>query len=183
MLKKRDLHDAHVLFPLLNDDAVKPYVREKSETIEEYYFFLNKMILQEESQELISRTILDEWEMPIGAITLYDIQDGKGFLATWLGKPYFGKGYNQYAKDLFLRELFLEKDIEVVFLKVNQNNARSLRAMQKIEYAVHANEHFPKILEQINEGPKLYELFAIYKDAFIFHMHEQDQVEYDEMEA
>ncbi len=101
MLKKRDLHDAQILFPLLSDEAVKPYVREKAESIEEYYFFLNKMMNQEENGELISRTILDEWDMPIGAITLYDVQDQMGFLATWLGKPYFGKGYNQYAKDLF----------------------------------------------------------------------------------
>lgn len=132
MLKKRDLHDAPILFPLLNDQAVKPYVREKAETIEEYYFFLNKMMIQEENGELISRTIVDEWDAPIGAITLYDIQDQMGFLATWIGKPYFGKGYNQYAKDLFLRELFLEKDIEVVFLKVNKVNERSLNAKKKL---------------------------------------------------
>ncbi|MGP4071696.1 GNAT family N-acetyltransferase [Piscibacillus sp. B03] len=183
MLKRRDLHDAPILFPLLSDHAVKPYVREKAETIEEYYFFLNKMTNQEENGELISRTILDEWDVPIGAITLYDIQEQKGFLATWLGKPYFGKGYNQYAKDLFLRELFLEKNIEVVFLKVNRLNERSLNAMKKIEYAVQANEHYPAIYEQINQGPKEYELFAIYKDAFIFHLHEQEQVSYDELEA
>ncbi|SEQ48871.1 GNAT family N-acetyltransferase [Piscibacillus halophilus] len=183
MLKKRDLHDAPILFPLLNDLAVKPYVREKAETIEEYYFFLNKMMIQEENGELISRTIVDEWDAPIGAITLYDTQDQMGFLATWIGKPYFGKGYNQYAKDLFLRELFLEKDIEIVFLKVNKVNERSLNAMKKIEYAVHASEHYPAIHEQINRGSKKYELFAIYKDAFIFHLHEQEQDTYGELEA
>ncbi|RPF50552.1 GNAT family N-acetyltransferase [Aquisalibacillus elongatus] len=183
MLKKRELHDASVLFPLLNHDAVKPYVREKADTIEEYYFFLNKMQIQEESGELISRTILDEWDTPIGAITLYDIQEKKGFLATWLGQTYFGKGYNQYAKDLFLRELFIEKDIEVVFLKVNKRNARSLHAMKKIGYAVNANDHYPAIYQQINQGPNHYELFAIYKDAFSFHLYETSSTFEDEMEA
>lgn len=184
MLKKRDLHDAPILFPLVNDEAVKPYVRERADTIEEYYFLINKMIKDEEEGLLISRTILDQWENPIGAITLYDIHEGKGFLATWLGKPYFGKGYNQYAKEAFLWELFTEKDIEVVFLKVNQVNVRSLKAMEKLSYAVNVTETYPYIVEQINTAEKQYELFAIYKDAFTIYIHEQEQTAMaEEMEA
>ncbi|MGM8216299.1 GNAT family N-acetyltransferase [Bacillaceae bacterium W0354] len=184
MLKRRELQDAPVLFPLVTDEAVKPYVREKVDSIEEYYFFLNKMINDEEKGQLISRTIMDDWENPIGAITLYDIQDGKGFLATWLGKPYFGKGYNQFAKEAFLWELFTEKDIEVVFLKVNKVNARSLKAMEKLPYAVNATEIYPFIVEQINTEEKQYELFAIYKDAFTIYMYEQEQQAIvEEMEA
>src|SRR5690625_1144794 len=183
MLKKRDLQDASILFSLLEDDAVKPYVREKADSVEEYYFALNKMIHDEEDGELISRTILDDWEQPIGAITLYDIQDGKGFLATWIGKPYFGKGYNQFAKETFLTELFTEKEIDIVFLKVNQLNIRSLKAMEKLSYAVNVTETFPSIVEQINTNERKYELFAIYKDAFTIYAYEQDQALREELEA
>ncbi|WP_027964177.1 GNAT family N-acetyltransferase [Halalkalibacillus halophilus] len=183
MLKRRDVHDVPTLFPLLDDEAVKPYVRERVESLEAYYFFINKMNQQEENGELISRTILDEWELPIGAITLYDITEGKGFLATWLGKPYFGKGYNQYAKELFLWELFMEQEIEVVFLKVNQQNLRSYKAMQKLSYATLANETYPAVYEQVNQSEKKYHLFAIYKEAFMFYMHEQQQEEIGELEA
>ncbi|MGQ0518443.1 hypothetical protein ACT453_54415, partial [Bacillus sp. D-CC] len=59
-----------------------------------------------ERGELISRTILDEWGNPIGTITLFDVQEKAGFLGTWLGKPYHGKGYNKLAKDSFFSELF-----------------------------------------------------------------------------
>lgn len=91
MLKKRDLQDAHILFPLLNDRAVKPYVREKADSLEAYYFLMNRFAQQEDNGELISRTIMDDWGSPIGAITLYDIEDRAGFLATWLGKPFSEK--------------------------------------------------------------------------------------------
>jgi RimJ/RimL family protein N-acetyltransferase len=33
--------------------------------------------------------------------TLFDVQEKAGFLGTWLGKPYHGKGYNKLAKDSF----------------------------------------------------------------------------------
>ncbi|MET3683115.1 RimJ/RimL family protein N-acetyltransferase [Alkalibacillus flavidus] len=183
MLKKRDLHDVPTLFPLLDDAAVKPFVREVANSAEEYYFFINQMNQREENGELISRTIVDEFESPVGAITLYDIDDHKGFLATWLGKPYFGLGYNQYAKELFLSELFSQHDIEVVFLKVNRVNKRSLRAVHKLGYAVEANDTYPHIFEQINAGVKDYDLFAIYKDAFMFSMYDQEQADVDELEA
>lgn len=61
MLKKRDLQDAHILFPLLNDRAVKPYVREKADSLEAYYFLMNRFAQQEDNGELISRTIMDDW--------------------------------------------------------------------------------------------------------------------------
>ncbi|MFH4333830.1 GNAT family N-acetyltransferase, partial [Acinetobacter baumannii] len=72
----------------------------------------------EERGELISRTILDEWGNPIGTITLFDVQEKAGFLGTWLGKPYHGKGYNKLAKDSFFSELFYELDIETIFMRI-----------------------------------------------------------------
>ncbi|MFB9974257.1 GNAT family N-acetyltransferase [Allobacillus sp. SKP2-8] len=183
MLKKRDLQDAHILFPLLNDRAVKPYVREKADSLEAYYFLMNRLAQQEDNGELISRTIMDDWGSPIGAITLYDIENRSGFLATWLGKSFFGKGYNQYAKEQFLYELFVEHDIDLVFLKVNQLNARSIAAMNKIPYAVIANDTFPHVYEKLNQGNKRYKLFAIHKEAYLLFMNEREQLIADELEA
>ena len=31
-------------------------------------------------------------------LLLFDVQEKAGFLGTWLGKPYHGKGYNKYGK-------------------------------------------------------------------------------------
>ena len=106
MLKTRDLNDVPALFELLLDPKVYPYVREKADTLDEYYFVTKQTIEAEKRGELISRTILDEYEKPIGTINLFDICHNYGFLATWLGRPYFGKGYNQIAKEQFFNELF-----------------------------------------------------------------------------
>ncbi|MBL1704139.1 N-acetyltransferase, partial [Klebsiella pneumoniae] len=38
MLKKRDLHDSHVLYELMVDPAVFPFVRQKAYSYEEYLF-------------------------------------------------------------------------------------------------------------------------------------------------
>ena len=122
MLKKRDLHEVPTLFELSSHPDVYPYIRHKAKTVDEFYFLTKQLIEAENNGELISRTILDEYEQPIGTINLYDIKDKSGFLATWVGRPYFGKGYNKLAKQLFLDELFFSLDIEKVFMKVRKAN-------------------------------------------------------------
>ncbi|SFT09765.1 hypothetical protein SAMN05428962_4367 [Paenibacillus sp. BC26] len=107
MLKKRDLHECHSLYNLMMDPAVFPYVRYKCQCYEEYLFVTKQLIGEEERGTCISRTILDEVGHPIGTIDLYDIVNQTGFLATWIGAPYFGQGYNQRAKEAFLTELGL----------------------------------------------------------------------------
>ncbi|MCY8225858.1 GNAT family N-acetyltransferase [Bacillus haynesii] len=158
MLKKRELTDCYALFELMIHPDVFPFVRNKAETIEEYMFHVKNMIEEEEQGKLISRTILDEWENPIGCISLYEIEDQKGFLGTWLGKPYHGKGFNQRAKDAFFCELFYEKQIEAVFMKIRKTNMRSLKAAEKLPYAVKTE------LDWI--GSDTFHLYEIPKDLY-----------------
>lgn len=113
------------------DPAVFPFVRQKAYSYEEYLFLTKQTIEAEERGELISRTILDEWGNPIGTITLFDVQEKAGFLGTWLGKPYHGKGYNKLAKDSFFSELFYELDIETIFMRIRKINIRSIKAARK----------------------------------------------------
>jgi len=166
MLKKRDLSDCPVLFDLMTHPDVYPFVRHKTKQYEEYLFITKQMIEAEERGELISRTILDEWSNPIGTITLYDISNNAGFLGTWLGKPYHGKGFNALAKQQFFEELFFTLNIETIFLRIRKNNVRSLKAALKMPYTLAANETRAALYEEINaEGP-IYDLFEISKDHF-----------------
>src|SRR5690625_6647824 len=151
MLKTRDLYEVPVLFELLLHPKVYPFVRDKADTIDEYYFLTKKTIEAEQRGELISRTILDEYEKPIGTINFYDIRNNYGILATWLGQPYFGKGYNQVAKEQFFNELFFEIGMEAIFLKIRKTNKRSIHAAQKLAYALQANSMFREIYDKINE--------------------------------
>ncbi|SEB16571.1 Protein N-acetyltransferase, RimJ/RimL family [Thalassobacillus cyri] len=169
MLKKRDLHDVPVLFELMSHPEVFPYVRHKAYSSDEFYFLTRQTIEAEEQGEIISRTIVDEWSQPIGTINLFDITDNKGFLATWIGQPYFGKGYNRPAKDAFFEELFFQLDIEAIFMKIRRDNPRSMKAALKLPYVSHANSDYPDIWKRINEKEDVYDLFAITKEQYLFH--------------
>ncbi|TXC85682.1 GNAT family N-acetyltransferase [Metabacillus litoralis] len=173
MLKKRDVHDSHALYDHMVHPDVFPFVRHKANSFEEYLFLTKQTVEAEERGELISRTILDEWGSPIGTISLFDIQDNAGFLGTWIGKPYHGKGYNKSAKDAFFHELFYELDIETIFLRIRKKNVRSTKAAEKLPYVVNANETRANLLEQINNGEDLFNLFEISKDLYTFYTYHQ----------
>ncbi|WLR42667.1 GNAT family protein [Bacillus carboniphilus] len=175
MIKKRDLHDCSSLFELITHHDVFPYVRHKVTSVEEYYFLTKQLIEQEEQGLVITRTIMDEWSSPIGSISLYDIQEQAGFLGTWLGKPYHGKGYNQLAKDAFFNELFFDLNIEKVFLKIRKENVRSMKACQKLPYVTFADDLYPQLMKQINNSERQYHLFKISKDMYSFYSNRHDQ--------
>ncbi|MDY0407548.1 GNAT family N-acetyltransferase [Virgibacillus soli] len=167
MLKKRDLHEVPALFELMSHPEVYPYVRHKAATSDEFYFITKQTMEAEEQGLLISRTILDENYAPIGTINLFDIENNGGFLATWIGQPYFGKGYNRYAKEQFFNEIFTETTIQTIFMKVRKTNIRSLKAVLKLPYASLGNAIFPEVYAQVNKAEELYDLFAITKDSYV----------------
>lgn len=172
MLKKRDLSECGVLFDLMQDPAVFPFVRQKAGTPEEFMFLIKQAIEAEENREMISRTITNEWGAPIGTITLFDIENGSGFLGTWIGRPYFGQGYNQKAKEAFFNELFLDKGIDTVFMKIRLTNIRSKKAAEKLSYAALANYEYPDVYNKINPGEVVYDLYAITKERFLTHQYQ-----------
>ncbi|WP_078551882.1 GNAT family N-acetyltransferase [Bacillus alkalicellulosilyticus] len=176
MLKKRELTDCHALYDLMIDPAVFPFVRQKAYSYDEFVFLTKQTIEAEERGELISRTILDEWGNPIGTINLFDIQHHSGFLGTWLGKPYFGKGYNSIAKDSFFDELFFEQNIQTVFMRIRNENVRSKKAAEKLPYCTFANEVRSDIYNQLNQNGKIYDLYQIEKDHYHLHFMRQEQL-------
>src|SRR5690625_5800181 len=74
MLKTRDLYEVPVLFELLLHPKVYPFVRDKADTIDEYYFLTKKTIEDEQSGEIISRTILVEYENMMCMINFFYIR-------------------------------------------------------------------------------------------------------------
>ena len=169
MLKKRELHDSHVLYELMTHPDVFPFVRQKATSYDEFLFITKQTIEAEDRGELISRTILDEWGTPIGTINLYDIENNAGFLGTWLGKEYHGKGYNNLAKDAFFQELFFEAGIDTVFMRIRKVNVRSIKAAEKLPYVIKANETRKSVYDQLNSTGNLYDLYEIPKDLYLLH--------------
>ena len=171
LLKKRDLHDVPVLFELASHPRVAPYIRHKAHTIDEFYFLTKQMIDDEAEGLVLSRTILDEYEQPIGTINLFDIDRNTGYLATWLGEPYFGKGYNRIAKELFLQEVFSTTLIEYIFIKIKKVNIRSKMAILKLPYVSDGHAFAPDLYQLINAESEQYDLFVATKDHFSTYQH------------
>ncbi|WP_409301163.1 GNAT family N-acetyltransferase [Peribacillus sp. SCS-155] len=174
MLKKRDFSDCHPLFDLMQHPDVFPFVRHKVHSYEEYVFITKQTMEAEEAGNLISRTITDEWGSPIGTISLFDIDNNAGFLGTWLGKPYHGKGYNIIAKEAFFKELFFELGIETVFLRIRKVNHRSIRAAEKLPYAIKSNESRQQIYAEMNSEGEIFDLYEIPKDLFTLYIMRKD---------
>ncbi|GGG14102.1 alanine acetyltransferase [Lysinibacillus alkalisoli] len=166
MLKKRELVECTELFELLSNPTVFPYVRQKATSADEYWFMTKQLMEEEAAGTAVSRTIIDDWNQVIGTISLFDIQEGAGFLGTWIGEPFQGKGYNQRAKHDFLSELFFELDFHTVFLRIRVENIKSQRAAMKLPYVVEANESHPTLLQQINANGNEFKLYQIPRDLF-----------------
>ncbi|WP_018662251.1 GNAT family N-acetyltransferase [Heyndrickxia acidiproducens] len=175
MLKKRDCswQECCTLYELMTHPDVFPFVRQKSYSQEEFMFMTKQTIEAEERGELVSRTILDEWGNPIGVISLFDIENNAGFLGTWLGKPYHGNGYNQPAKKAFFEELFYELMIETIYMKIRKENIRSIKAAEKLPYAVKANETRREIYNHLNRDGDIYDLYEISKDLYALQLMRQ----------
>lgn len=166
MLKHRDLLETNELYQLITHPTVYPYVRQKASSAEEYLFMTKQLIEEEQLGLTISRTIVDDYGQPIGTISLYDIQDGAGFLGTWIGVPFQGMGYNQSAKLEFLSELFFQYNIHTVFVRIRKGNEKSKRASLKLPYILEASETHEALFKEINKGEIKFDLFRIPKDLF-----------------
>jgi RimJ/RimL family protein N-acetyltransferase len=185
LLRKRDIHDSNALFELMSHPEVFPYVREKAQTIDEYMFVMKSLIDAEENGELISRVITDDYGRLAGTINLFDIQNKTGYLATWLGKPFHGQGYNKMAKELFFQELYENHQIENILIKIRKVNVRSIQAIKKFSYIEPANTLFEEEYNRINENGDLYDLYVVNKMKFLRYMNKNLDEELDEelMEA
>lgn len=84
------------------------------------------------------RTIIDESsDEPIGLITIGGFSEdyAVGHMGTWLGMPYWGKGYNRQAKDIMLTFAFGNlPPLQEVFLSPKVTNQRALQALHKVPY-------------------------------------------------
>lgn len=169
MLRKYNLtvEEHYVLFNEMSHPDVSPYVRNYVNDFNQYLTNVTHILAAEERGEMINRVIVNEWNRPIGMITLYDITEYGGFLATWLGKNYHGKGYNKIAKQLFLTEIFNETNIEVVYLKIRVNNYRSQRAALKLAYVAEATSDHNVIYSFINQNEVKYNLYTVTRNAYL----------------
>ncbi len=114
-----------------------------------------EFILGEERQSLqLSRVIINEKQELVGVITLkaIDRANKTAHIGTWIGYPYWGKGYNEAAKIEILKIAFLELQLEYVFAGATMQNKRSIAAQKKLPYmSLDVGREFPTELKLIEK--------------------------------
>ncbi|MEF7555760.1 GNAT family N-acetyltransferase [Bacillus thuringiensis] len=141
-----DLRYANVIFRLSSDSHVKNALGIKVEKIEDTKAFLLFAIEEERQKRSLSRMIVNEENEIIGLTTLKHINYEKkqSHIGSWLGYPYWGKGYNEAAKKEIFKIAFLDLQLTYVFTGAKTNNIRSLKAQEKLPYiSLHVENKFP----------------------------------------
>ncbi|QTD39728.1 GNAT family N-acetyltransferase [Sporosarcina sp. Te-1] len=140
--------------------------------------FIEFISQQEIEGKQYSRVILDEQENVVGVITLKELDpvNKTSHIGTWIGYPYWGKGFNEAAKRKILYTAFTELELDVVFAGAKKKNVRSQRAQEKLPYIkCHVEKEYPeehKNLEmQVREACILN---IIEKEAFLRWYHNKD---------
>lgn len=142
-----DLRYANVIFKLSSDPHVKNALGIQVEKIEDTKAFLLFAIEEEHQKKSLSRVVLNEENEIIGLTTLKHINYEKkqSHIGSWLGHPYWGKGYNEAAKKEIFKIAFLDLQLTYVFAGAKTNNIRSLKAQEKLPYiSLHVENKFPE---------------------------------------
>lgn len=103
-----DLCYTNVIFELSSDPHIKNALGITIENIEDTKAFLLFAIEEKRQKKSLSRMIVNEEDEIIGLTTLKHINNEKkqSHIGSWLGYPYWKKGYNEAAKKNFLKSLF-----------------------------------------------------------------------------
>ncbi|PET61283.1 GNAT family N-acetyltransferase [Bacillus sp. AFS001701] len=149
-LVKNDLKYAEQVFELSSDPGVKDVLGIKVDHIDDTIGFISYIVQKELEGKVINRIILNEQDEVVGITTLKHIDRGDGIchMGTWIGVPFWGKGYNEASKIEILKIAFNELKMDYVFAGAKESNTRSRRAQEKLAYmTIGVEKEFPN--EQI----------------------------------
>ncbi|MDA2383174.1 GNAT family N-acetyltransferase [Bacillus cereus] len=138
-----DLCYTNVIFELSSDPHIKNALGMTVENIEDTKTYLLFAIEEEHQNKSLSRMIVNEI---IGLTTLKHINNEKkqSHIGSWIGYPYWGKGYNEAAKKEIFKIAFLDLQLSYVFAGAKTNNIRSLKAQEKLPYiSLYVENKFP----------------------------------------
>lgn len=163
------------------DPAVKDTLGLTAEqvTVEGTREYINFILAAEEKGTFYSRVIFSENSELIGVTTLKEINLPKKttHIGSWLGKPFWGMGYNELAKVAILKTAFIDLDLDYVFAGAKKENVRSLKAQEKLPYmTLGVGQEFPLELEKLErETGTACVLNVVEKQKFLDWYHANDR--------
>ncbi|MFY0544545.1 GNAT family N-acetyltransferase [Brevibacillus sp. H7] len=156
-LQPHDLAYAERIYTLVTDPAVKEQLGVNDQSVEDTKHYIRFISEEEQEGKSISRVVFNENDELIGITTLMfiDREKRRCHIGSWLGKDYWGKGYNQQAKEAILRIAFLDLELDVVFAGAKQSNIRSQKAQEKLPYvSLNVEGEYPEEHEHLENRVK-----------------------------
>ncbi|RUL52131.1 GNAT family N-acetyltransferase [Lysinibacillus antri] len=156
-LLPHDQKYANRLYQLSSDPNVNEHLSFKDGSVEDTKWFINHIINEERDGRSISRVILNEENHIIGVTTLMDIDKEKCHcsIGSWIGKAFWGKGYNQKSKEEILKIAFGQLGVDLVFAGAHAANVRSQKAQEKLPYVtLHVETMYPEEHRKLEEKEK-----------------------------
>jgi [ribosomal protein S5]-alanine N-acetyltransferase len=178
-LRPHDLAYAERMFALVSDPAVSGALSLQDQSVEDTKRFIRHITEEERAGRAVSRVVFNEKEELIGVTTLMfiDRERRRCHIGSWLGRVYWGKGYNQLAKEAILSIAFGELDLDIVFAGARTTNIRSQKAQEKLPYVtLHVESEYPEehaALEQRQQHPCV--LHAFKRDDFLRYLAEKER--------
>lgn len=137
---------------LLADDEVRQYLDLPGYHPQDCALYMRNAQAMEAMGLAVHRLLIVPRNTLIGAISLLNIDSDAGTaeMGTWLGRAFWGRGYNRAAKEKMLHIAFAQLHLRRVFLITRADNLRSLRALAKLEYVtLQVNDRYPSYCQRL----------------------------------
>ncbi|MGB8956371.1 MAG: GNAT family N-acetyltransferase [Tumebacillaceae bacterium] len=176
-LVPQNLQYADRIFELVMNPHVSGALGLSNQSSEDTKRFIRNVIEKEEQGLQISRVILDEQGDVAGITDLMFInrEEKHAHIGSWIRYDYWGKGYNQAAKEAILTIAFQQLGLEIVFAGARATNIRSQKAQEKLPYfSLHVQDEFPEqhlFLENKEKQPCV--LHAVRRADFLQHLQQK----------
>ncbi|ACA41871.1 GNAT family N-acetyltransferase [Lysinibacillus sphaericus] len=135
-LVRHDIKYAEAMHELSSMPQVRDALGLPVGKVEDTIHFIKRECIDEEEGKTVPRVVLNEEGQLIGvtALMFIDQQKNSCHIGSWLGHPFWGKGYNLEAKTAILDIAFFELGLKRVFAGARKVNIRSQKAQEKLSF-------------------------------------------------
>ena len=146
ILRLPEVDDSQEMFELLQDDDILRYVNfTKPKSVEDCVEFIDYSLNEFAKGTEANYVIVNQGGKLLGVASLMriDWENSNAELGIWLGKSFWGKGYNYEALNLLIDYAFNDLDFQYLIASVKTGNVRSFRTVQNLGFGYVTSATYP----------------------------------------
>lgn len=145
ILRLPEVDDSHDMFELLQDDDVLKYVNfTKPKSVEDCIEFICYSLNEFAKGAEANYAIVNNGKLlGIASLMRVDWENSTAELGIWLGKSFWGKGYNYEALNLLIDYAFGDLDFKSLTASMKTDNMRSFRTFQNLGFGYVTSSTYP----------------------------------------